>query len=86
MPKREGWESRLDVKRKVGQALGLVPRGHDNKGQPYFDLDSKQGLKSILTSVERLLSINKTLRDTADEYAEILKDGGYNFLERKWER
>lgn len=79
-------EYRLDIKRKVGQALGLVPRGTDTKGQPYFDLDSKRGLKNILTSVERLLSINKTLRDTADEYAEILKDGGYNFLERKWER
>lgn len=86
MPKREGWESRLDVKRKVGQALGLVPRGHDNKGQPYFDLDSKQGLYNILIAVERLKALNKTLRDTNFKYSEILKDAGYNFLESKWER
>lgn len=86
MPDKPVREYRLDIKRQIGLELGLVALGMDNHVQPYFDLDSKKGLMNILDAVKRLNYFNKSLRRRGDDYEDMLKDAGYNFLESRWER
>lgn len=45
------------VKRELGVILGLTSKGYDIDNNPYFDLESLQGLEIMILKVKRLKKI-----------------------------